>query len=135
MAVGRRFDKTRTMSRPAEKNPVERYVRHARRFGVEAVLAPAAQDGVPPRHLGRLSMWLQRIGPNFKPCNEQRRKLAIALLRDGVDRKTVCRHANVSRTTLWRLEHELPETKPAAEYGTANPGNNGARMFQNEGAG
>jgi hypothetical protein len=112
--------------------PVERFARHAKRFGTECVFETAVEE-LEARDLGRLSQHLRRIDPKFRLPNDQRRALALALLEDGVDRKNVCWQTGASRSTLRRWRQELLESQPAAENGLANPGDNGARMVQNGG--
>jgi hypothetical protein len=85
---------------------VARYIRHAERFGVADVFETALGEyrHLSPKDLGRLSLRLQNIDPKWTLSQPRRLAFARVLVRDGVDAKTICRMAMISRRTLKRAQ-------------------------------
>jgi hypothetical protein len=80
--------------------PVARYAKHAKRFGTELVFETAAADfGM--TDLGRLSVELQRIDPNWK-CPLAGVAFALTLIDHGTTDTAACRMAQITTRTLHR---------------------------------
>ena len=80
---------------------LDAYRRHAERFGTECVFETAMCDlsAVP---LGRLSLHLQRIDPEWRPEPLDRSAFACQLIEAGVRRDRACEMAMVSARTVRR---------------------------------
>lgn len=87
---------------------VARYIRHAEHFGPADVFETAVGD-LDVEDLGRLSLRLQNLDPKWTLPKADRRAFALALDERGVDAKTICRMAMMSRWTLKRVLEELPQ--------------------------
>jgi hypothetical protein len=89
------------------------YIRHAEHFGVADVFETALGD-LDVEDLGRLSLRLQNLNPKWALSQADRRALALALHERGVDPKTICRMAMISRKTLKRALEEVVQVPKCA---------------------
>jgi hypothetical protein len=81
--------------------------RHAERFGPEAVFEAACDASLPAEELGHLSLRLQRIYPEWRLSGDERKSLALGLLRAGTSPKNVCEMAQLGKTRVYQLRREL----------------------------
>jgi len=91
------------------------YVRHAERYGAAGVFEAATRDLDAP-DLGRLSLRLQNLDAKWRMPRADRERLALRLVESGEPVDRACRMAQISRTTLWRLQtgHDTPKSAPEA---------------------
>lgn len=82
--------------------PLERYERHVRRYGCEAVLE-AAWDELSRDDLARLVRAMRKQDPKWRPPERRRDMLARALLEAGTRDVVVMSILDVSRATLARV--------------------------------
>src|SRR4051794_24759604 len=81
---------------------LDEYVRHAERLGCDDVFETATRD-LDTQALGRLSLRLQTLDPDWRVPRAERARLALGLVAAGESVDRACRMAMISRTTLWRL--------------------------------
>jgi len=111
------------------------YVRQAERYGCEGVFEAATAD-LGAQDLGRLSLRLQNIAPEWKMPRADQRRLALQLIAEGELDDQACRMAQISRTTLWRLRQgqDTPISPREAAFQSGGsvpkqgPVGNGSRM-------
>jgi hypothetical protein len=95
----------------------------AKRSGAAEVYAVASRE-LEAVALGRLLLHLRRVEPEWHLPLKERRRLAVALLEEGVADRHVIDQTGISRTTLWRIRRDLVDRprrpcEPAFQSGLA----------------
>lgn len=130
-------------SRTAARS-IAHLVRHAELFGCECVFETAWESGYSPLELGLLAEALRKVGwTHFHPVGskapsagkrtgrwrlptEYRERLALALLRSGVDIRRVVSFAGLSRETVQTLKDEHISGLKVVVQGSNNTAKNNA---------
>jgi hypothetical protein len=80
----------------------DRFIRHAERFGTEEVFEVAAADGFTATELGRLTLALRRVDPDWRLSRDQREDLFAELDAAGVPDRRLREFLGISQKTLSR---------------------------------
>lgn len=105
--------------RATEASTLEGYVRQAEHYGTDEVFETALDEGLPLQDLGKLSLRLQNLNPQWKLTVDAQRLFVLALAdRHAYHIKLAAQVAGVSLTTarMWRedwiagnYEYVVPE--------------------------